>query len=189
MDGDEFRLYYGAAWLNLCATLTGRRRPPLVERLTSPRRLAQWLAAVGLSPRRAPNDANVAAAIELRGALFELAQAAVGRRRPDAGAVRVVNRALADDAPPLLRVRRGELGASQPATAAQALGRIARQAAEHLSGPERSRLRACADPTCAGVYLDESGRRRWCSDATCGVRSRVRAHRARVQPTGQGNMP
>jgi predicted RNA-binding Zn ribbon-like protein len=181
VEGDAFRLYYGPAWLNLIATLTGRRRPPLVERLTSPERLTQWLGAVGLSPRQAPNDADVAAAIELRGALFELAQAAVGRRRPDSSAVRVVNRALAHDAPPLLRVRRGELGASPPQTAAEALGRIARQAAEHVCGPERTRLRACADPTCAGVYLDESGRRRWCSDATCGVRSRVRAHRARVR--------
>jgi predicted RNA-binding Zn ribbon-like protein len=181
MDDDAFRLYYGAAWLNLTATLTGRRRPPLVERLTSPHRLAQWLAAVGVAPRRAPNDADVAAAIELRDALFELAQAAVGPHRSDSGAVRVVNRALAHDAPPVVRIRRGELGVSPPETTSEALGRIARQAVEHLSGPERSRLRACADPTCAGVYLDESGRRRWCSDATCGVRSRVRAHRARAK--------
>jgi predicted RNA-binding Zn ribbon-like protein len=181
MEAEAFRLYYGAAWLNLIATLTGRRRPPLVERLTSPQRLAQWLAAVGLRPRRAPEDDDLTAAIELRDALFELSLAAVERRPPDGNALRVVNRALAHDAPPLLRTRRGEIIASPPETAAEALGRIARQAAEHLSGPERSWLRACAEPTCAGVYLDESGRRRWCSDATCGVRSRVRAHRARTR--------
>ena len=80
------------------------------------------------------------------------------------GAVRVVNRALAHDASPTLRLGKGNLTASAPADAQAALGRIARQAATQLAGPDPVRLRACADPTCAGIYLDESGRRRWCAD-------------------------
>jgi predicted RNA-binding Zn ribbon-like protein len=182
VDDSEFRLYYGAVWLNLVATFTGRRRGPVIERLESPLRLADWLAAVGLEPRERPGAGDLAAAVELREALYEVARAAVDERRADEGAVRAVNRALARDAPPTLRAGTGALTASAPATARVALGRIARQAAAQLTGPDRVRLRACADSTCAGIYLDESGRRRWCADQTCGVRSRVRAHRARAKP-------
>jgi predicted RNA-binding Zn ribbon-like protein len=181
VDKDAFRLYYGATWLNFVATLTGRLRPEPNDRLTSPERLADWFAAVGLVPQDAPTGIDLDAAVELREALYELSRAAVEERRPDGGAVRVVNLALAHDAPPALRVSHSQLVASAPTTGADALGRVARQAAEQLAGPDRARLRACAEPTCAGVYVDETGRRRWCADAACGVRSRVRAHRARAQ--------
>lgn len=182
MDDTEFRLHYGAAWLNLIATLTGRRRGPVIERLDSPQRLADWFAAIGLQPRKRPSVADLATAIELRDALYELARAAVDDRRPGGSAVQVVNRALAHDASPTLRLGKGNLTASAPADAPAALGRVARQAATQLAGPDPVRLRACADPTCAGIYLDESGRRRWCADNACGVRTRVRAHRARANP-------
>ena len=181
VDDETFRLFYGAAWLNLIGTYTGRRRPPVFERLTSPERLADWLAAVGLAPADSPADDDVVAAIELREALYELARAAVDDRGPEAAAVRALNRALRHDTTPSVRVEGDELIGSRPRTATEAVGRIARQAAEHLTGPERARLRGCADPTCAGIYLDDSGRRRWCADATCGVRNRVRAHRERAR--------
>ena len=181
MDENAFRLYYGATWLNFVATLTGRLRAEPFDRLTSPERLAEWFAAVGLAPQAAPTDSDVAAAVELREALYEMSRAAVEARGPVGAAVRVVSLALTHDAPPTLRSAKGELVASAPATATDALGRVARQAAEQVAGPDRARLRACAEPTCAGVYVDETGRRRWCADASCGVRSRVRAHRARAK--------
>ena len=37
-----------------------------------------------------------------------------------------------------------------------------------------SGCRTCDDETCAGIFIDHSGRRRWCSDERCGVRARVR---------------
>jgi predicted RNA-binding Zn ribbon-like protein len=180
---DAFRLYYGAAWLNFVATLTGRLSGSRIERLSSPARLGEWFAAVGLTPRERPTDRAVDAAIELREAFYELASAVVDGRRPAVGAVRLVNRALAQDAAPALRAANGGLSATPPPTARAAMGRLARQAAEQLVGPERARLRKCADAGCAGIYLDETGRRRWCSDRTCGVRARVRAHRARATAT------
>jgi predicted RNA-binding Zn ribbon-like protein len=61
----------------------------------------------------------------------------------------------------------------------EALARLARQSIDDLTGPTRGRLRACGDDTCAGIFLDDTGRRRWCADERCGVRARVRAHRAR----------
>ena len=44
----------------------------------------------------------------------------------------------------------------------------------------RHRLLMCGNPHCRLVFLDESksGTRRWCDDAGCGNRDRVRRHRA-----------
>lgn len=44
----------------------------------------------------------------------------------------------------------------------------------------RKRLSICGNPLCRLVFLDESrsGTRRWCDDAGCGNRDRVRRHRA-----------
>jgi hypothetical protein len=43
----------------------------------------------------------------------------------------------------------------------------------------RERLAICANPHCRLVFLDESrsGSRRWCDDAGCGNRDRVKRHR------------
>ncbi|MFI8826029.1 BTAD domain-containing putative transcriptional regulator [Streptomyces sp. NPDC053431] len=45
----------------------------------------------------------------------------------------------------------------------------ARAAAELLADPRRLTLRACPSADCGWLFLDESGRRRWCSLATCGA--------------------
>jgi predicted RNA-binding Zn ribbon-like protein len=44
----------------------------------------------------------------------------------------------------------------------------------------RERLLTCGNPACRLVFLDasKSGTRRWCDDAGCGNRNRVRRHRA-----------
>jgi DNA-binding SARP family transcriptional activator/predicted RNA-binding Zn ribbon-like protein len=42
-------------------------------------------------------------------------------------------------------------------------------AAELLADPRRHTVRACANPDCGWLFLDESGRRRWCTLATCGA--------------------
>ena len=49
----------------------------------------------------------------------------------------------------------------------------------------RDRLAICGNPLCRLVFLDESrsGTRRWCDDAGCGNRDRVRRHRVRA-PVG-----
>jgi predicted RNA-binding Zn ribbon-like protein len=74
----------------------------------------------------------------------------------------------------------GRPRADRPADTSAALARIARQAADQLTAADPPRLRACGDDSCAGIFVDESGRRRWCNDTRCGSRARVRAHRARV---------
>jgi predicted RNA-binding Zn ribbon-like protein len=60
------------------------------------------------------------------------------------------------------------------------LARIADSLAEALSEQQHDRLKICANSGCAWVFVDRTkGRvKRWCSDATCGNRDRVRRSRA-----------
>ena len=60
------------------------------------------------------------------------------------------------------------------------LARIADSLAEALSEEQHDRLKICANAGCAWIFVDRTkGRvRRWCSDATCGNRDRVRRSRA-----------
>lgn len=60
---------------------------------------------------------------------------------------------------------------------------IARAAAELLTTGDLSRLRICASPDCAWLFLDETRnrRRRWCDMKVCGNRVKARRHYARVK--------
>lgn len=62
---------------------------------------------------------------------------------------------------------------------------VARAAADLLGGPARHQVKACPGDSCGWLFLDPRGRRRWCIMATCGNRSKVRAHAAR-QGSGNG---
>jgi predicted RNA-binding Zn ribbon-like protein len=60
------------------------------------------------------------------------------------------------------------------------LARIAASLAEALTAQPHDRLKLCANPGCLWVFVDRTkgNVRRWCSDATCGNRDRVRRSRA-----------
>jgi predicted RNA-binding Zn ribbon-like protein len=180
----KFRSGNGAAWLDLLATLNGRYRERQVDALDSPGRLREWLREYGNEPTAAVTEADLHNARTVREALHRTAVAALENRPPSAADLRLLDEVLAGDKP--LRLRRGgaQLGVTRPATAAEALARLTRDAVQDLADPERAELHACGDDTCSGIFLDGTGRRRWCSDQTCGNRMRVRAHRARVSSTG-----
>ncbi|GAA4165213.1 CGNR zinc finger domain-containing protein [Gryllotalpicola daejeonensis] len=184
-----FRSGNGAAWLDLLSTREGRYRTAdrHRDRISSAAALGEWLAANGLAPARAVGAADVERFAQVREALHRVAVAVVGGAGARAGVaavgagdVRVIGDALAADSG--LRVARGADGllVRRPATAQEALARLTRAAVEDLTGPRRAQLRACGDDTCAGIFFDPTGRRRWCTDQSCGNRLRVRAHRARV---------
>jgi predicted RNA-binding Zn ribbon-like protein len=61
-----------------------------------------------------------------------------------------------------------------------ALARIAASLAESLAREPHERLKLCANPGCLWVFVDRTkgNIRRWCDDATCGNRDRVRRSRA-----------
>lgn len=61
----------------------------------------------------------------------------------------------------------------------QPLLAVASAAADLLGSPGRHQVKACPGTSCGWLFLDPRGRRRWCIMATCGNRSKVRAHAAR----------
>jgi len=50
-----------------------------------------------------------------------------------------------------------------------------------LVQPAARHVRACPMPDCGWVFADPTGRRRWCSMAWCGNRSKVRRHAAKTR--------
>ncbi len=98
-------------------------------------------------------------------------------------AVRCVNEWIAaEPGRPALRLEAGVPVLCVPGAARTprgALALIAVDAAELLGTGLRERLRICPGPGCRGRFLDDSpaGRRRWCSMAVCGNRSKAAAHR------------
>jgi predicted RNA-binding Zn ribbon-like protein len=151
-----------------------------VDDLATPAGLGAWLAEHGLAPDAHVDDAALAAVRELRGAVRELLEARIARRRPDHAAVETVNAAAAA-APTARRLiwthagtpreERNCLGAGG-VPLARAL--LATDAIDLVTGPGHADLLACSAPGCMRLLLRDHPRRRWCS-TRCG--DRVRASR------------
>ncbi|RMI35975.1 hypothetical protein EBN88_22760 [Streptomyces triticirhizae] len=126
----------------------------------------------------APDERDLAAAIELREAIYALVWARPHGRPLSPTAIGTVN-ATAAEAPP--RPVLTPEGWSRDGSARQALSQLAREAIEIVGGERARLLRECAPPECTQVHLDHSrGRRReWCSMATCGSRVKAKAYRER----------
>lgn len=174
-----FRTGYGASWLDFAATLVGRYTATPDDLLATPGRLRAWLTAWALTPASAVTQEDLHRARQVREALHRLARAAATGQAAVGGDVEVAAAALRDERVVDLRLVSGGLVLGRPLTTREALARLVREAVGDLTGPHAQRLRACGDDECSGIFLDPTGRRRWCSDERCGVRARVRAHRAR----------
>ena len=192
-EPDELRLRYGSGRLCLdLATTVGERWRRSFERLRSPADLAAWLAGAGLltSPARV-TAGDLHEARELRETIFRIARAAMDHRKPDRADIATLNaRAGARDLAPRFERLGAASAAAPPGTVGPARGAvraamstIARDAVELFGGPHAARIRECAAPDCSGLFLDASraGRRRWCSMAACGNRTKVAAYRTRTR--------
>jgi predicted RNA-binding Zn ribbon-like protein len=95
--------------------------------------------------------------------------------------VTIVNAVAAQPAlsPQLTRSGRVRWVADEPVPAA--LAAVARDGIDLLTGPTARRIRECAAPDCAFLFVDTSrpGTRRWCAMNRCGNRQHVRQHRSR----------
>ncbi|NBH12255.1 CGNR zinc finger domain-containing protein [Amycolatopsis sp. SID8362] len=154
------------------ATLTERRGDAL-ERIPVPQRLVDWLVVSGLDVGSC-TDAQLALARELRESIHAAATAAATGEALPAAAVRVINdRSAQGRAAAVLTPegkRRWRLG---PDSALEdALGVIAADAIDILSGERDGKLALCASPTCQAAFFDtsQSRTRRWCDMGTCGNR-------------------
>jgi len=149
------------------------------DALLEPDSLERWGARLGIAAPPA-GAAELGRARELRDALHHIFSALAREQTPELAALqdayaeavaagtltRREDGAFALDWPP------GEPGRVRFAVAADAVALLA--------DPARlERLHRCPGRNCGWVFLDTSGRRRWCSMATCGSRAKMRRMYAR----------
>ena len=156
------------------------------EIVHTPEDLGRLLGVILDLPPLVADEADLAAARRLRGAITRIAYDVAGgsrspvpvdARRP--GDEELVNAAAA--APPLVPALLPDGGRTVVApTVTAALSTLARDAVDLLGGPLAGRIRVCAAENCGLLLVDtsRSGARRWCSMEVCGNRAKVRAHRA-----------
>jgi predicted RNA-binding Zn ribbon-like protein len=157
--------------------------------LDSPGRLGAWLRGEAPWLGDAPPEVALRLADfrSLRGAIRVLLSSTVAGGRLPEEAVRAANAASAavprspalDTADPRRPVVVDAVAGGSRTS--EILASIARSAIEVVGGPERARLRVCAEPACGAFFLARA-RQVWCSDA-CGNRARVARHRRSVRST------
>ncbi|WP_406503152.1 CGNR zinc finger domain-containing protein [Streptomyces sp. NBC_00212] len=167
-----FRMDNEVLAFRFTATVSNRAGMEPRERLTGPARLKMWLQATGLDvPDVSPTDLEDAA--DLREAIYRIGSAIAAGEQPDSNDVHTLNTvAAAGHAKAALGHEHAEWHLTDTTPVGDALGVVAADAIHILGGPDRSRIKNCQGPGCAGLYLDTSrgANRRWCSMNTCGNR-------------------
>ena len=192
LPASELRFHWksGRLCLDFVATV-GERWRRSFERLRTPDDLARWLleaSLVSAEPKVRPmelDDARV-----LREAVYRVAKHAGGHSL-DPRDVDAINAWAAKPAlaPRLSADPRGVTWTAELPVEAS-LATIARDAVDLLSGPLARRIRECAAPDCALLFVDSSrpGQRRWCSMSACGNRMKTAAYRRRhAAGSGKGS--
>jgi predicted RNA-binding Zn ribbon-like protein len=171
----------GRLSIDLLNTVRDRALAPR-ETLRTSADLAVWLREANL-PHGEDDVGEDAlhAARGLRAAIDALSQEDAGGDGVSAALALVNAMAAATPAGPRLALDDGGLVAVPPeASVATALGRIALDAIDLLTGDER--LRVCAADDCGIRFADRSPahNRQWCSMRRCGNRSKARRHYTRT---------
>ena len=165
-----------------------------IEHLASLRDVTAWLEAHRLlhESRRRPLDALpprpaaalLAHVLQVRAALREIVEAVVGGRAVGDEALATVNGVLRARSVVELVRDEGGVALSHRHTGdplEDALAAVAEPLVGVIATGATERLRICANDGCRWVFEDTSrtGRRRWCSMASCGNRAKAARHRAR----------
>jgi predicted RNA-binding Zn ribbon-like protein len=176
--------------LELCNTFVGWDEPETGDYLLSYRHLAVLADDLGVVPAGSlaampardadgPETARVLrAAKRFRGHLFRV----LTQDAPDPSDATAVNRVVADAVAgsELVRGADGRLAWQPGPGPLQPLHGFALAAAELVAGGAKG-VGRCPGLGCGWLFLDPSGRRRWCIMAVCGNRAKARAHAQKVR--------
>jgi len=188
-----FPFHHGSVALSFAGTV-GDRGSLRLERIGTPQLLGSWLRDAGLTPEETePAAATYRRALALREAIARAAGALIAKQRPAKADVATINEIARRWAPRPYLDAESLTRVDQARDATEgALGRVALDAIDVLGNAEvRSRLRTCAQDSCAAFILTPPGRRerRWCSMARCGNRAKVTAFRVREAQAGPQAQP
>ena len=191
---DSRRLLGGALCLDFANSVDwerdGTERPPSADVLAEPADLARWGRRLGLlEPADTPavDERELARARALRRAVHDVFAAAASGATAGDEAIAAIERMFAES------VAAGRLGAhggwdfewerDDPRRIRYA---VAVSAVDLLRDPAKlARVRICPGNNCGWLFLDTSGRRRWCSMDVCGSRAKMRRLYERRRSTRQ----
>jgi predicted RNA-binding Zn ribbon-like protein len=180
---ETIQLWGGALCLDFANSVDwtgdGQALAPQTDALAEPGDLTRWGERLGLVGARAPkpDEEELAAAHDLRRAIHASFAAIARGDAPPPAALQVVTATHASAAAASRMARRG--GAWALAWPARDPRRVrfavAVDAIALLGDAQRlARVRMCPGRNCGWLFLDASGRRRWCSMTTCGSREKMR---------------
>ena len=160
------------------------------EALAAPADLARWARRLGITRGRRllrVDDEELAAAHRLRASLYAVLGAIARGERPPSAALRHVAREHADAVAAARLVAHDgafalEWGATDPRRVRFAV--VADAVALLGDGERVERLRRCPGRDCGWLFVDRSGRRRWCDMGACGSREKMRRMYARQRARG-----
>jgi predicted RNA-binding Zn ribbon-like protein len=156
------------------------------EALSEPDALARWGRRMGIATP-ATGALELAAALELRGALYATFAAVAGGEPPPADALEVI---AVDHAEAAAAGRLAERDGAwrlewPPDEPRRVRFEVLADALALLADPARlARVSRCPGRDCGWLFLDTSGRRHWCSMQTCGSRAKMRRLYARRRSAG-----
>ena len=169
----------GRQCLNFVGTMK-HRHSSREELLTEPELLSDWAVEAGLLDAAIDvTDDDLAAALELREAIYRTVIARLEGHRPKPADVDLLNERAAQ---PQLTPRLLRSGATRrEGITVQLLASLAADLLDLLAGGDIENVKRCAHPDCTRLYLDASRakNRHWCGMGTCGNKAKVQAFRAR----------
>ena len=179
-----FRFTSGRLSLNLIATL-GERGHRNIERLLTPADFARWCVNAGLMSDAPDVSPKALKSVKtLREAIYQTAQALRCHHVPAPADIETIN-IWAARSPVVLQLNPDGRSVSWTAVCSvdAVLTSVAGDAIDLFSSSLVERIKACANPECAMLFLDTSrpGQRRWCamSGNGCGNRAKKTAFRQR----------
>ncbi len=158
------------------------------ELLTEPDRLSAWAVQAELVDAAiAVTEDDLAAAIELREAIYRVVTARLEHRPLKVADVDLINDRASQ---PRLTPRLDTAGStSRDGTPSQLLASLAADLLDLLVGGDIDNVKGCAHVNCTRLYLDSSRakNRHWCGMGTCGNKVKVQAFRARQRAASAQN--
>jgi predicted RNA-binding Zn ribbon-like protein len=178
----------------------GTERPSHADALTTPEDLARLGERLGARKSRAPlvvSGRELRAALALRQAIHTVFADIAAKAKPDPAALAELHTAYQEAVEESHLVTRNGLWMLEWAAQDQRSIRfaVAVDAFELLNDPDRlRRVRVCPGNNCGWLFIDTSGRRRWCSMQVCGSRAKMRRlyerqRQARGTAPAEGSSP